>query len=63
MMADQTTATGLRVPRKLVVSDLVSGFVMAVISVPGALANGVLAGVNPVFGLSSMVVGTTVPRF
>jgi SulP family sulfate permease len=34
-----------------------------VINVPQALANGVLAGVNPVFGLYSMIVGTTVAAF
>jgi SulP family sulfate permease len=52
--------TGLKVPRKTLINDLVSGLVMAVVSIPGALANGLLAGVNPVFGLYSMVAGTTV---
>ncbi len=33
---------------------------MAIVNVPGALANGVLAGVNPVYGLYSMIAGTTV---
>jgi SulP family sulfate permease len=51
---------GLRVPRKTLINDLVSGLVMAVVSIPGGLANGLLAGVNPVFGLYSMVAGTTV---
>jgi SulP family sulfate permease len=51
---------GLKVPRKTLLNDLVSGLVMAVINVPQAVANGVLAGVNPVFGLYSMIVGTTV---
>jgi SulP family sulfate permease len=50
----------LRVPRKTVISDLASGIVMAIVNVPGALANGVLAGVNPVYGLYSMIAGTTV---
>lgn len=50
----------LRVPRKTVISDLTSGIVMAIVNVPGALANGVLAGVNPVYGLYSMIAGTTV---
>jgi len=54
---------GLKVPRKTLLNDLVAGLVMAVINVPQAVANGVLAGVNPVFGLYSMIVGTTVAAF
>lgn len=52
--------TGLRVPRKILINDMVSGLIMAVVNIPGALANGLLAGVNPVFGLYSMIAGTTV---
>ena len=52
--------TGLQVPRKIWSRDLVAGLVMAVVNIPGALANGLLAGVNPVFGLYSMMAGTTV---
>jgi SulP family sulfate permease len=52
--------SGLNVPRKILVNDTVSGLVMAVVNIPGALANGLLAGVNPVFGLYSMMAGTTV---
>ena len=51
--------TGLKVPRKILINDLASGLVMAVVSIPGALANGLLAGVNPVFGLYSVIAGTT----
>jgi SulP family sulfate permease len=54
---------GLKVPKKILLNDLVTGLVMAVINVPQALANGVLAGVNPIFGLYSMIVGTTVAAF
>ena len=54
------TQTGLKVPRKIMINDLVSGLVMAVVNIPGALANGLLAGVNPVYGLYSMIAGTTV---
>jgi SulP family sulfate permease len=50
----------LKVPRKILINDLVAGLVMAVVQIPGAVANGILAGVNPVFGLYSMIVGTTV---
>jgi len=52
--------TGLKVPRKTLLGDLVAGLVMSLVSIPGALANGLLAGVNPVFGLYSMIAGTTV---
>ncbi len=41
-------------------SDLVAGLVMALVSIPGALANGLLASVNPVYGLYSMIAGTSV---
>jgi len=51
--------TLLKVPRKILLNDLISGMVMAVVSVPGGLANGLLAGVNPIFGLYSMIAGTT----
>ena len=54
------SSTGLKVPRKTLISDLVSGLVMAVVSIPGGLANGLLAGINPIFGLHSMMAGTTV---
>jgi SulP family sulfate permease len=54
------STTGLKVPRNIMINDLVSGLVMAVVNIPGALANGLLAGVNPVFGLYSMMAGTTV---
>ncbi len=54
------SSSGLNVPRKVLVNDMVSGLVMAVVNIPGALANGLLAGVNPVFGLYSMMAGTTV---
>ena len=38
---------------------MIAGLVMAIVQVPGAVANGVLAGVNPIFGLYSMIAGTT----
>jgi SulP family sulfate permease len=51
---------GLRVPKEVLTKDLVAGLVMSIVTVPGALANGLLAGVNPVFGVYSMIAGTTV---
>jgi len=50
----------LKVPRKTFLNDIFAGLVMAIVTLPGAVANGILAGVNPVFGLYSMMVGTTV---
>lgn len=41
-------------------NDLVSGLVMSAVTIPGALANGLLAGVNPVFGVYSVIAGTSV---
>jgi SulP family sulfate permease len=52
--------SGLRVPRAVLTKDLVAGLVMAIVNVPGALANGLLAGINPVYGVYSMIAGTTI---
>jgi len=43
--------------------DLVAGLVMSLVSIPGGLANGLLAGVNPLYGLFSMIAGTSVAAF
>ena len=48
-----------RVPGKTLINDAVSGLIMAVVTVPGALANGQLAGVNPIHGVYSVIAGTT----
>ncbi len=57
---NELTTTGLRVQRTLFTSDLIAGLVNSIVSIPGAIANGVLAGVNPVYGLYSMIIGTPV---
>ncbi len=49
-----------RVSRETLVSDIITGLIMAIISIPGSLGNGLLAGVNPVYGIYSTIVGTTV---
>ena len=49
----------LKVPRKTFISDAVSGLIMAIVTIPGALANGQLAGVNPVHGIYSVIAGTS----
>lgn len=51
---------GLRVSKEVLTKDLVAGLVMAVVTVPGALANGLLAGINPIYGVYSIIAGTTV---
>ena len=51
---------GLKIPRKTFIGDLVAGLVMSLVSIPGGLANGLLAGVNPLYGLYSMIAGTSV---
>ena len=51
---------GIRVSRDTILNDIRAGLVMAVVNVPGGLANGLLAGVNPVYGVYSMIAGTTV---
>ena len=55
--------TQLKIPRKALLRDLTAGLVMSIITVPGSIANGVLGGVNPIFGLYSTIVGTTVGAF
>ena len=58
--ADELTTTGLGVPRKILVGDIISGLIMAIVTIPGAIANGVLAGVNPVYGLYTVMLATPI---
>jgi SulP family sulfate permease len=51
---------GLKVPSKTLVGDMIAGLVMSLVSIPGGLAQGLLAGANPIFGLYSMIAGTSV---
>jgi SulP family sulfate permease len=55
--------TGLGVSRKTFVRSVIAGLVMALVSIPGGIANGLLAGVNPIYGVYSMIAGTTVGAF
>jgi SulP family sulfate permease len=50
----------LKTDRKTFLGEVVSGLIMAIVTVPGDLANGLLAGVNPVHGLYSLIGGTAV---
>ena len=52
--------TGLRVSKHTFVGSVIAGLVMALVSIPGGIANGLLAGVNPIYGVYSMIAGTTV---
>ena len=52
--------TRLKTPRKTIISDFIAAIVMAAATVPGSLANGLLAGVNPIYGLYSTIAGTAV---
>jgi SulP family sulfate permease len=56
----ELTTNGLRVPRSILTSDMITGLVNAIVSIPGGIANGILAGVNPVYGLYSIMVGTPI---
>ena len=61
-MSEKTSskaAMRLRVSRDMLTKDLIAGLVMSIVTVPGALANGLLAGINPVYGVYSMIAGTT----
>ena len=60
MDTNELKTNGLRIPRAIFISDLIVGLVNAIVSIPAGLANGVLAGVNPVYGLYSMMVGTPI---
>jgi SulP family sulfate permease len=57
---NELAITGLRVSRPIFLSDLLAGLVNAVVTIPGGIANGVLAGVNPVYGLYSIMLGTPI---
>jgi SulP family sulfate permease len=49
-----------RIFKGLTVKDVVAGLTLSIPSIPDAMASGVLAGVNPVYGLYSLMIGTPV---
>lgn len=51
-----TTAQNLRPERRHLVSDLIAGLTFAVVNVPQAMAHALLATVNPVFGIYTLMV-------
>jgi SulP family sulfate permease len=50
----------LKVQRKTLVNDLVAGMINGVVAIPNGLGGSILAGVNPVHGLYSLIIGTPV---
>ena len=46
---------GLKVPQKTHIRDMAASLVMSLVSIPDGLANGLLAGVNPLYGLFSFI--------
>ena len=47
-----------RPDREHVVSDLIAGLTFAVVNIPQAMANALLAGVNPIRGLRTLIIAT-----
>ena len=46
--------------RSTLSSDLIAGLTASIPSVPDAMASGVLAGVNPIYGLYGLMIGTPI---
>jgi hypothetical protein len=55
----KTQATGVRLP-KIGKQDALAAVTTGVANVPDGMASAVLAGVNPVYGIYSLIVGTPV---
>ncbi len=53
----------IKIDRRTIRPDLMSGLVLGVQSVPDALASGVLAGVNPIYALYAVMLSTPVGAF
>jgi len=54
------TLNSLKTSRATLSGDLLTGLIAAVAAIPDGLATGVLAGVNPVYGLYNLMTGTPV---
>lgn len=50
----------LKVPSETLRNDLAAGIIMAIVSIPNGIGGGILAGVNPVQGLYSLIIGMPV---
>ena len=52
--------TNLKINRKTIGRDTLAGLTAAVAAIPDGMASAVLAGVNPVYGLYNLIIGTPV---
>ena len=52
--------SGLKINRKTIGRDTLAGLTAAIAAIPDGMASAVLAGVNPVFGLYNLIIGTPV---
>ena len=50
--------TNLKINRKTIGRDTLAGLTAAVAAIPDGMASAVLAGVNPVYGLYNLIIGT-----
>ena len=58
MLASPKSIQELKISPQTLRHELLAGLIMAIVTIPGGLAGGVLAQVNPVYGVYSMVIGT-----
>jgi MFS superfamily sulfate permease-like transporter len=52
--------SGLKINRQTIGRDTLAGLTAAIDAIPDGMASAVLAGVNPVFGLYNLIIGTPV---
>ncbi len=57
-----TSSSYLPVEHNQFVADAIAGLTFAVVNVPQAMGNAVLAAVNPVYGLYTLMIATPVGR-
>ena len=51
---------GLKINRKTITKDIIAGLTAAIAGIPDGMASATLAGVNPVYGLYNLMVGTPI---
>ena len=60
MAAEAIDSRGLKPSSKTIGRDVLAGLIAAIAAIPDGMASAVLAGVNPVYGLYNLMVGTPV---